>query len=187
MLAGDPADGEAVKRFLAVVSLALALAVSGGCGGDGETVKVTSEALVPSRHDYVVRADTICANTSQAIKTEAEARFRIDSSDFTVKPSGQVVFRPGRRPSDRRIREFGRQVVIPAFEDQLADLRALTPPEGDQAKLDSIFAAAQRGIDRLRADSSIFSDSAAVRSRLAEARRLGRRYGFFECGTYSAP
>ncbi len=43
------------------------------------------------------------------------------------------------------------------------------------------------GVDALQADPSLFTDSDAVRAELAEARRLGRAYGFFDCGTYSAP
>ena len=76
---------------------------------------------------------------------------------------------------------------MPAFREQIGDLRALTPPQGDQATVAEIYDAAERGIDALRADPSLFTDSDAVRAELAEARRLGRAYGFFDCGTYSAP
>ena len=51
----------------------------------------------------------------------------------------------------------------------------------------AIYDAAERGVDALQADPSLFTDSDAVRAELAEARRLGRAYGFFDCGTYSAP
>jgi len=167
----------------------LAIAVAIGCGDDGGGSGLTTDvdALVPSKRDFIVQADTICSNSDQGIQTEAETRFEIGANDFTVTPSGQIVFKPGRRPSDREIERFGTEVVVPAFKDQLAQLRALTPPAGDEAELESIFAAAGRAIARLEADPAIFNDSAAVRAQLAEAKRLGRRYGFFDCGTYSAP
>ena len=76
---------------------------------------------------------------------------------------------------------------MPAFREQVADLRALTPPNGDEATVAAIYDAADRGIDALQSDPSLFTDSDAVRAELAEARRLGRAYGFFDCGTYSAP
>lgn len=171
----------ALVAFAAVVAIA-------GCGGDdGGDVTTDIDALVPSKRDYIVQGDTICQNTSQGIQTEAEARFRIDSKDFTVTPAGEIVFKPGRRPSSAQIESFGAEVVVPAFRRQLADLRALTPPAGDGATVSAIYDAAERGIDRLDADPSIFNDSAAVRRELAQAQRLGRRYGFFDCGTYSAP
>ena len=164
------------------------LVVAAGCGGDDSSDVTTDvDSLVPSKRDYIVQADTICANSDQGIQTEAEVTFKISSNDFTIKPNGEIVFKPGRRPSDREIEDFGTDVVIPAFREQLADLRGLTPPEGDEATVNEIYDEAERAVDRLEADPSVFTDSAAVRRELARARSLGRRYGFFDCGTYSAP
>jgi hypothetical protein len=158
------------------------------CGGDdGSDVTTDADSLVPSKRDYIVQADTICASSNQGIQTEAEVRFKISSKDFTVTPDGEIVFKPGRRPSDAQIQSFGSEVVVPAFREQLGDLRALTPPQGDMVAVNEIYDEADRAIDRLEADPSTFTDSAAVRRELAEAQSLGRRYGFFECGTYSAP
>jgi hypothetical protein len=166
--------------------MALALA---GCGGDDGDDPVTTDvdALVPSKRDYVIQADTICARADQAIQTEAEVSLGIDSSDFRLTPSGEAVFLPGRAPSPERIRRFGEEVVVPTLREQLADLRALTPPRGDEATVNEIYDRAERGLERLEADPAAFSDRDAVRRALTEARRLGRRYGFFDCGTYSGP
>jgi hypothetical protein len=173
----------------ALAVLAVALAAS-GCGGDGDggaEATTDPDALVPNKRDYIVQGDTICSNSNQGIRTEAEARFKIDSADFTVTPAGEIVFKPGRRPSPAEIESFGGEVIVPAFRSQLADLRALTPPQGDEATVMAIYDAAEAGIDRLEADPTVFGDSAAVRRELAPAQRLGRRYGFFDCGTYAAP
>ena len=51
----------------------------------------------------------------------------------------------------------------------------------------AIYDRAERGIERLAADPALFNDSDTVRRALTEARRLGREYGFFNCGTYSGP
>jgi hypothetical protein len=172
----------------ALAALTVALAAS-GCGGDGKGGEATTDidALVPSKRDYIVQGDTICRDSNQGIQTEAEARFKIDSADFTVTPAGKIVFKPGTRPSPAQIERFGAEVIVPALRAQLGDLRALTPPQGDQATAAAIFNAAEAGVDRLEAGPSIFNDSAAVRRELARAQRLGRRYGFFDCGTYTAP
>ena len=170
-----------------LVLTALCLLIAGCGGGDGADVTTDVDALVPSKRDYVVQADTICANTAQGIETRAEITFDLGPNDFTVKPSGEVVFKPGRRPSSAEIERFGAEVVVPAFREQLADLRALTPPEGDEAAVAAVYDAAERGTEALRADPSLFNDSDAVRRELAQARRLGRAYGFFDCGTYAAP
>ncbi len=166
-----------------LVAFAVAL---GGCGGeDGEAT--TDAVLVPSKRDYIVQADTICAGAEQAIETEAEVALGIDANDFRVLPSGEIVFKPGRAPSPERIERFGAEVVIPALQEQLADLRALIPPRGDGAAVEEIYDTAERGLDRLAADSALFNDQATVRRELGQARRLGRRYGFFECGSYTGP
>ncbi|MBM3667275.1 MAG: hypothetical protein FJW90_07305 [Actinobacteria bacterium] len=175
-----------IRARVGVIS-AFAVTALLGCGGGGETIKVETVDAAPSKRDYIVAADTICINSEQGIRTEAEIRFKLGADDFTISPTGEVSFKPGRRPSDAEIQRFGERVVVPAFRGQVADLRGLTPPEGDRAAVEAIYAAAERGIDELEADSALFLDSAAVRERLSEARRLGRRYGFFNCGTYSAP
>jgi hypothetical protein len=167
---------------------ALALALLAGCGDDGgEAVTTDVDALVPSKRDYVVQADTICGRAGQSIQTEAEVFLGIDSSDFELTESGEIVFLPGRAPRPAEVRRFGTEVVLPTLREQLADLRALTPPAGDEETVSAIYDRAERGIERLEANPDAFTDSDAVRSALTEARRLGRRYGFFDCGTYSGP
>jgi hypothetical protein len=175
----------AKPSFTALLIVAVALA---GCGGDdGGDVTTDASALVPSKRDYIVQADTICAQADQSIRTQAEVSLGLGADDFELTPEGEIVFLPGRRPEDRRIRRFGTEVVLPTLRDQMERLRALTPPSGDEAEVAAIYDRAERGIDRIAADPDTFTDSAAVRRSLNEARTLGRRYGFFECGTYSGP
>jgi hypothetical protein len=145
------------------------------------------DLLVPSKRDYIVQADTTCGNAEQAIETEAEVALGIDANDFRVLPSGEIVFKPGRRPSAGAIERFGTEVVIPKLREQLADVRALIPPRGDEEVVAEIYDTAEQGLNRLAADPSLFNDRAAVSRELGQAKRLARRYGFFECGTYSGP
>jgi len=185
----DPAglSSTAIRR-LTRAGLAPALVVLlAGCGGGGEDPVETSGPLVPSKRDYVVQADTICIRQREAIESQAEIALGIDANDFTVRGDGEIAFKPGRRPPPARIERFGTEVVLPALREQLAQLRALTPPEGDEDEVAAIYDTAQGGLDRLAADPSLFNDRGAVRRELSRARRLGRRYGFFECGTYSGP
>jgi hypothetical protein len=166
---------------------ALVVLLAAGCGGDEDDPVTTSGPLVPSKRDYIVQADTICIRQREAIEGEAEVALGIDSGDFTVRADGEIVFKPGRRPPPARIERFGTDVVLPALRDQLTQLRALPPPEGDEDAVAAIYDTAERGLDRLTAEPSLFNDRGAVRRELSRARRLGRCYGFFECGTYSGP
>jgi hypothetical protein len=168
----------------ALVALALALAA---CGDDGGGATTDADVLVPSQRDYIVSADTICSRSQDALQTEAEVRLKIDADDFTVTPAGEIVFKPGRRPSAAAVERFGTEVAVPSLRKQIADLRGLTPPTGDEAELAAIYDSADAGIDRLAADPSLFNDQGAVARELNEAKRLGRQYGFFNCGVYSGP
>ncbi len=175
--------------------VAICLAAGGlGCGageddGGGDRAAEGSDPgpKAPSKRDYIVQADTICANAEQAIETEAEIALGVGAADFTVTPSGEIVFKPGRRPSPATIERFGTQVVIPNLRRQLAALRALTPPSGDGATVAEIYDTAEQGIDRLADDPGAFNDRGATRRALNEARALGRSYGFFDCGNYTGP
>ncbi|MDP9228731.1 MAG: hypothetical protein M3M99_06695 [Actinomycetota bacterium] len=163
------------------------MTVATGCGGDDDGATADVGALVPSKRDYIVQADTVCQQAEQAIETEIEVRLGIGADDFRMLPSGRVVFKPGREPAPAQIERFGTEVVLPTLREQLADLRALTPPRDDEQATAEVYDRAERGIDRLASDTALFSDRAAVRRALTEARRLGRRYGFYDCGTYSGP
>jgi hypothetical protein len=159
-----------------------------GCGGDdGGQVTTDADALVPSKRDYIVSADTICSRSQDGLKNEAELQLKIDARDFRVTQAGEIVFKPGRRPAPAAIESFGTDTAIPALRRQITDLRALTPPTGDDAQLATIYDSADAAIDRLAADPALFNDQGAVARELGEARRLGRRYGFFNCGVYSGP
>ena len=122
------------------------------------------------RHDrrrlcwFRASATTSCRRTpsarqsEQGLETEAEVAFGIGAGDFTVAPSGKIIFKPGRRPADSEIRAFGTDVVIPRLREQLADLRALTPPAGDERSVAAVYDIAETGIDELEADPARFTD-----------------------------
>lgn len=171
----------------ALVAFGLASLGLAACGDDGGGVTTDSEVLVPSKRDYIVQADTICSRSQDTLQNEAEVRLGIDASDFRVTKAGGIEFKPGRRPSAATVESFGTETVVPALREQIADLRALTPPTGDHEELAAIYDSADAAIDRLDADPSLFNDQGAVQRELDQARRLGRHYGFLNCGVYSGP
>jgi hypothetical protein len=163
----------------------LALAGCGDNGGGGASID--PDQLVPSKRDYIVQADTVCSRAQDSLQNQAKVELGIDAKDFRVTRQGTIVFKPGHRPTAQEIERFGSSVAVPALREQMADLRALTPPSGDEAELTAIYDAADQGIDRLAKDPSLFNDRGAVQRELDRARQLGRRYGFFNCGVYSGP
>ncbi|MGH2957911.1 MAG: hypothetical protein ACRDL6_13070 [Solirubrobacterales bacterium] len=143
---------------------------------------VPPEGLVPSKLDYISQADGLCAFYESRVEQLGRQRFGLTAKDFKVLPSGRIVFRPGRRPSDAEIEQFVAGTAVPNLREQLEELRALTPPRGDEQRVAAIFDAAERAVDGLEADPQAFADDAAVRRLFAPARAAGRRYGMRECG-----
>jgi hypothetical protein len=155
-----------------------------GCGDSGgsDGAVVAPQDLVPSRPDYISQADGLCAFYESRVEELGKERFKLNSKDFKVLPSGEIVFRPGHRPSDAAIVAFVHDTAVPNLREELAEIRALTPPRGDQARVATINDAAQRAIDGLEANPTVYADDAARTRLFAEVRRAGRRYGLRECG-----
>jgi hypothetical protein len=171
---------------LAVLPALILAPVAAGCGdddagGDGDRVS-TSGPLVPSKHDYISQADGLCAFYETRVEELGRERFGLNAKDFKVLPSGQIVFRAGHRPSDAAIEDFVLEVAVPTLREELDEVRAITPPTGDEAQVAAIYDAAARAVDGLETDPAAFADDAAVRRLFADARRIGRRYGLRECG-----
>jgi hypothetical protein len=170
-----------------VVLPALILApAAAGCGdddsgGDGDRVS-TSGPLVPGKSDYISQADGLRAFYESRVEELGRKRFGLNAKDFKVLPSGQIVFRAGHRPSDAAIEDFVLGTAIPTLREELDEVRAITPPTGDEAAVAAIHDAAARAVDGLEAEPAAFADDAAVRRLFADARRAGQRYGLRECG-----
>jgi hypothetical protein len=162
----------------------LAGAAIAGCGdgGDSDEPVMTSGPLVPSKRDYISQADGLCAFYESRVEELGKERFGLNAKDFKVLPSGQIVFRMGHRPSDAAIEDFVLGTAVPELRAELDEVRAITPPAGDEAAVAAIYDAASRAVDGLEDDPATFADDAAVRRLFADARRTGRRYGLRECG-----
>ncbi len=65
------------------------------------------------------------------------------------------------------------ETLLPRNRELVEDLRALTPPEGDEETLDEIYDAVEEGNDALAADPS--TDA------YIEADELATNYGFIVC------
>ena len=156
-------------------------AVAAGCGDDNHT-DIGTVSLAPSRGGYVSNADAVCALYQDRIERNGRRRLGLQGSDFRVADSGQVVFKPGRRPSDSEIVGFVSDVAVPELEAQLSELRTLTRPAGDEQKLDSIYDAAARATGILAVDPTLALDPARMRSLFTPPLRNARGYGFRICG-----
>ena len=129
----------------------------GGCGDDDD------EGL--SKSAYIATADSICREGDRQINRAGEEFF------------SELGFGPGGEPKPGQIARFAKKEVVPIFARTIERLRELPQPEGDEATLDEIYAAADQGIVRLRRNPEL-----VLEDRPSRADRLFAQYGIKTCG-----
>ena len=144
--------------------LALGLLALAGCGGDEsepDFSPVVSEPL--SKVAFLRQADQICFSSEAQIEAAAD--------DLLGEKGG---------PDPAEVERIALNVAVPALEAEVRAIRALGAPEGDEAEVEAILSATERGIEEIKADPRGLADGAPPG--LREAQRLAERYGSSECG-----
>ncbi len=97
--------------YLCVMATLPAALFGVGCSGDD----------APTQEEYVAQADEICREADEALDAVIEDSFGTE------------------QPSREEIAEFTTDEAVPNLEAQLEELRALTPPEGDEDTVNEIY------------------------------------------------
>jgi hypothetical protein len=134
--------------------------VLAGCGGDG------GEGAEPlSKSEWIEKADEICAQADEDIEALGDPTTLDEIGELTDEASG-------------------------ISRGALADLRALRPPEEDQATVDEMLDLVEQqiGIGEQIGEAARNGDEAEVQRLAAEAEpleaqadELGRQYGLDDC------
>lgn len=157
---------EGVRRFAALF-LAPAVVVA-ACGGDLGTQRTplplpsvaTTVAAPAARQAYLAQANAICRAADQEIGTQLAALPQQTVESLTA---------------------FVGAVFVPVWRQALAALRALTPPAGDEALLEELWADVERQLDEIEAAPRVFVEREA--SPMAELGDRFDAYGLTSCGT----
>ena len=157
-----------MARYL---SLALVLLVGlpaasvAGCGEDEEST--------PTRQEFIAEAHPICRAAEQ---------------DLTAKSRDLGFYTPDGVDGEEA--EFIEEEVIPFYQGQVDGIRELTPPPGEEERLEAALSEAERGIEGLREDPLSFAppigpDGERITTSpkgWVELGRLLRGYGRGPCG-----
>jgi hypothetical protein len=155
------------KRLIALLASVMAIAiVAAGCGSSSDDS--TDTVVVLTKTEFIKQGDTICANGSKQIETEADEFAKdnkVDTSNPTKAEQEEVI----------------KTVVAPALQAQADELAALGAPDGEEDKTAAIITALEEGADELEADpaSLLESDGAGP---LDKANELANEFGFKKCG-----
>lgn len=143
-----------------VVVAVLAVAVA-GCGGGS-----SAEASL-SKPEYVKRATKICKEAREDNLARVAA--------YVKEQQGS-----GRKGSQLLLATF-KAVALKTIEGEIAALRKLEPPEGDEARINAFLDAEQRAVEearRLRRAGS----TAQMESYFTPSARIAKAYGILACG-----
>lgn len=142
------------RTLLAPLALVVALGPA-GCGAGASSA--------PSKAEYVKQADAICRAATAKVTTAAAKVFT------------------GGTPTLPQVRAYATRSFFPVIEQELKDLRGLTPPDGDAARTAAIYDAVQAGVDKARGNPVLLG-IAGARNPFTPANAKANAYGLTVCG-----
>ncbi len=143
------------KLLTSVALLSVAALFAAGCGGDAGS---SSDEPAPTKAAYITDADAIC----KAGQSDFEAIVKDLPNDIEAPESQAAI-------SDE---------IVPLYRDQIEQLRALTPPEGDEEATARIYDAVEEAVDKVEEDPSALDEVVTFE----EANTLATDYGLEVCG-----
>ncbi len=137
-----------------------------GCGGGGDDEPATTSSVAdvaPTRLQFLVQADQICTSSEAQIEASAD----------------ELASQKGR-PDPDEVSRVALRIAVPALESEVRAIEALGAPKGDEAEVQAILDATEKGIEQIKADPRALADRPPPA--LREAQKLASAYGSRECG-----
>lgn len=147
--------------FALIALIALSAFVIAGCGGGDDSSDGGDDVTTA---DYIAQADAICTKSDKENADAAQAAFG------------------NKQPSKEQAVGYISDTLVPALETQLADLRALTPPEGDTDTVNGIYDGVEAVITEVKDDPE---SALTNKDPFAEVSADAKAYGFKSCGGVS--
>jgi hypothetical protein len=160
-------SGPKTRVVAVVVTVLLATVLLAACGGDGnEGSTATSQPTIAtssrSKAEFLKLANGICNRERTRLVTEV--------GEFLREHKGN-----GKKQNEL-IAEAMATILLPQLETQIAEIRALGVPRGDQKQVEAILAAFQGAVDAK--DHFELAD-------LRPSAKLARAYGLQSCAYVS--
>ncbi len=157
-----------MRVFTLLTGGLLSLLLVSGCGDDGSTGATTPPPL--SKAEFIKQADAACTKRVEEARKEFFAY-------------GQRVAKAKESDAERKahLDTVAKTIIAPELRQQVADVKALGMPKGDEGEIEEILLALERGIAKAEAQPQRAIEES---SRLLEpAARLASAYGLKVCGT----
>lgn len=161
-----------VRLMIAIVTVALVGAWTGGCGEEDRAPPLTSGPSLPSKAAFTKQANRECAKQNVGLGGEV-ATF--------------VERQRQRKPRPVLTADVAHFVLLPAIEQQLGLLYELIQrrgvPAGDHARIYDMLSSERHAIDKVATSYRIQSLRAVYRP-FRESARMLRAYGLDACANW---
>jgi hypothetical protein len=150
------------------VAAAIAIAVS-GCGGGSDGDEITASSL--SKAEFIRKADAICAKGQRQVERNFGA---------FAKKTKLDVKQVAKNPTKEQVNGLVNTVLIPVIEEEVAKIRALGAPAGDEDKIEAMLDATEEGIPTAEDLPRTVLEQTGVAFGVGS--RLAKEYGLTVCG-----
>ncbi len=147
-----------VALLAAVTALAIIVA---GCGGSDDSTSSLTKA------EFLKQGNAICAEGNKEIDSEFEA--------FAEENN----LSENKEPTEEQLTEAAEDILIPAVDKQLGELRDLGAPEGEEEEVDKLLTAVEEALEEGEEDPSVLTSQG---SPFADVNKMARDYGLTTCG-----
>ena len=149
----------------ALAGLVALAAVVAGCGSSSDS---TSSTATLSKAEFVKQGNAICKEGNESINAEFEEFSKENNLSETKAPPKAVQ------------EEAVEEILIPAINGQIEEVKALGTPEGDEGELEEVVTAEEEVVEE--AEEAPISLLKGETGKQKEANKLAREYGLTVCG-----
>jgi hypothetical protein len=132
-----------------------------GCGSPKKTTASTATTAAISKAQFIAQGNAICRQGNERLKAAQQT---------LEKSLGK------REPTKVQIAAYVSTIFLPQIEDQIARIKALGAPPGEEAQVATMLALAQRDLSRVRSDPASLSPAS-----FARFARAAHAYGLTAC------
>ena len=154
-----------VALLAAVAALAIVVA---GCGGGSDSNSSTEATSSLTKAQFLKQGNAICAKGNKEIEQGFE--------EF----GKEHHFSKKNEPTQTELEEAAEEVLIPNIRQELDGIRALGAPSGEEAEVEKVLAAAEKGLAKGEEDPGAMIKEGE--GPFKEANELAREFGLTTCG-----
>lgn len=156
------------KTLMAMLVAVAAIAIIAGCGGGSDSSSTEATASSLTKAEFLKQGNAICAKGNK----EIEEGFEEFAKEHHFSKKSQ--------PSQVELEEAAEEVLIPRIRREIDGISALGAPNGEEAEVEAVLAAAEKGLEEGEENPGAMVEEGE--GPFKEANKLARDYGLVKCG-----